>query len=154
EQRGRFVAALLAAATPGSRMRVVLGVRADAYGRCVEIPALAAALQDRTLLIGPMTAPQLREAITRPARTGGLMVEADLASTLVAESAGNPGVLPLISHALLQTWYRRRGNALTLAAYTAAGTVAGAVAKTAEEMYVSLSEAQRHVLRDLLLRMV
>lgn len=46
-ERTRFIAALLAAAqSPEVRAGVVLGVRADFYGRCAEHPDLVEALHD------------------------------------------------------------------------------------------------------------
>src|SRR5581483_863491 len=107
EQRSRFVAALLAAVhAPDSRARVVLGMRADAYPRCVELPGMAAALRDRCLPVGPMTAPGVWDAIVKPAQRAGLIVEVDLVATFVAEAAASPGALPFVSHALLECWQR------------------------------------------------
>ena len=47
-------------------------------------------------------------------------------------SAGEPGALPLLSHALYETWARRDGRILTLDGYREAGGVHGAIARTAE----------------------
>jgi energy-coupling factor transporter ATP-binding protein EcfA2 len=70
-ERAAFVAALTTAATePDSRVRVVLGVRADFYGHCGEYPELVEALRDGQVLVGAMTADELREAITGPAEGG------------------------------------------------------------------------------------
>ena len=44
----------------------------------------------------------------------------------------------MLSHALLETWKRREGNTLTVAAYTASGGIRGAVAQSAERVYVSI----------------
>ncbi|MFI9344006.1 hypothetical protein ACIG0D_22480 [Streptomyces sp. NPDC052773] len=62
--------------------------------------------------------------------------------------------LPLLSDALLETWHRRRGNALTLAGFQAAGGLEGGLAQTAEAFYVGLSETQQHLTRRLLTRLV
>src|SRR4051812_13005822 len=60
-----FIEALVhAATTERSRVRVVLGVRADFFGHCGSIPALRDALRDRTVLVGAMTPDELREAVT------------------------------------------------------------------------------------------
>lgn len=66
-ERNAFVDRLLTATGPGSRLRVVVAVRADFLGRCAEHPGLTAALQDATLLAGPMSREELREAVVRPA---------------------------------------------------------------------------------------
>ncbi|WP_221334863.1 hypothetical protein [Streptomyces sp. EAS-AB2608] len=154
-EREAFVASLLhAAQTPDSRCRVVLAVRSDFYTHCTRLPGLVAALADAHVPVGPMTTDELRAAIVRPAARAGLTVEGALLATLVADAHGRPGALPLLSHALLETWHRRRGNALTLAGFQAAGGFEGALAQTAEAFHAGLSETQRHLTRRLFLRLV
>ena len=48
---------------------------------------------------------------------------------------GEPGALPLLSHALRETWKRREGRTLTVAGYRATGGIRGAVAQSAERLY-------------------
>ena len=153
-ERRRFLNALLAARVPESRLRVLIAVRADFYARCAEHSALTEALRDAQLLIGPMTAAQLRDVIVRPATAAGLTVERALTARLVAEAEHEPGGLPLLSHALLETWRRRRGKILTLRAYQAAGGLHGALAHTAEDAYEDLSAEQRPIARRILLRLI
>jgi hypothetical protein len=109
-ERTAFVAALLGSVADGGRTRVILGIRADFYGRCADYPALVTALRDRQVLIGPMSSDELRDAIVEPASAEGLRVEPALVATVLADIAGRPGALPLLSHALLETWRRRRGR--------------------------------------------
>ncbi|UTP36805.1 eIF2A-related protein [Streptomyces rapamycinicus] len=152
--RAAFLECLLAAREPGSRLRVVLALRADFFARCTENHALAAALNDATLLVGPMTTQQLRMAIVRPAQARGLNVERDLTAHILDEVTDEPGALPLMSHALLETWRRRRGHILTLQAYEAAGGLRGAIARTAEDAYHQLTPAQATLARRILLRLI
>ncbi|MDX3522564.1 hypothetical protein [Streptomyces scabiei] len=164
--RRMFVQLLGAACTPGEAggvapMAVVLGVRADFYEQCLGYPELADALQHRHMVLGPLTAAELREAVTGPARAVGLELEPGLAELIVREvSADGPrgahdaGVLPLLSHALLVTWQRRKAGRLTLAGYRAAGGIQGAVAATAEQAWSGLDPAARTAARLLLLRLV
>ncbi|GGP71857.1 nSTAND1 domain-containing NTPase [Saccharothrix coeruleofusca] len=147
-RRAAFVEALLAAP-----FRVVLGVRADFYGHCGQHPALVDALADGQLLLGPMGPEELRQAIMRPAVKASCTVETALVSRLVADATGQAGVLPLLSHALLETWRRRRGTTLTLAGYEAAGGVQHAIAQTAERTYTSLEKQQRVLARQVFLRL-
>ncbi|MET9762190.1 helix-turn-helix domain-containing protein [Streptomyces sp. NPDC006372] len=153
-ERAGFLARLLAAAEPASRLRVVLGVRADFYGRCAEHRELADALREANLLVGPMSPAELREAVVRPAQSAGLIVERELTARLVEEVDGEPGGLPLLSHALHETWRRRRGRALTMEAYEAAGGVHGAIAQTAEEIYTRLASNHAELARLILLRLI
>ncbi|MEU3843178.1 AAA family ATPase [Streptomyces sp. NPDC028635] len=140
---------------------VVLGIRADFYERCLAHPELADALQHRHMVLGPLTSAELRDAVTGPAKAVGLELEAGLAELIVREvGADGPrgthdaGVLPLLSHALLATWQRRKGGRLTLAGYRAAGGIQGAVAATAERAWAELDPAARAAARLLLLRLV
>ncbi|WP_405445151.1 hypothetical protein OG350_03025 [Streptomyces achromogenes] len=153
-ERARFIDALLAAREPGSRLRVVLGVRADFYGRCLEHPELARVLRDAAVPVPVMGREELREAVVKPAMARGLTVERALTAQLVEEVAGEPGGLPLLSHALLETWRRRSGRTLTLRAYEAAGGVRGAIAQTAEDLYAGLSDSQADLVRRVLLRLI
>ena len=50
-------------------------------------------------------------------------------------SRDDPGALPLLSHALVETWQRREGDTLTVDGYRATGGIRGAVAQSAEQLY-------------------
>ncbi|MFJ4878450.1 hypothetical protein ACIP93_25040 [Streptomyces sp. NPDC088745] len=154
QERAAFISALVTATgAPNSRCRAVLGVRADFYAHCTHHAELLTALAASQVPLGPMTSEQLRQAIVQPAARAGLSVEGALVAALVAECHGKHGTLPLLSHALLETWRRRRGNALTLAGYRAAGGMEGALARTAETFYTSLTPAQQRSARQLFLRL-
>ncbi|MET7692687.1 WD40 repeat domain-containing protein [Streptomyces sp. NPDC005483] len=164
--RRTFVQLLHAACTPAgpdaqAPALVLLGIRADFYERCLDHPELADALQHRHMVLGSLTGGELREAVTGPARAVGLELEPGLVELIVREvSADGPrgahdaGVLPLLSHALLATWQRRKAGRLTVAGYRAAGGIQGAVAATAERAWSGLDPAARTAARLLLLRLV
>ncbi|MFD7667820.1 hypothetical protein [Streptomyces sp. NPDC059788] len=154
DERNAFIGRVLTAHDPASRLRVVLGVRADFYGRCLAHRELADVIREASLPIGPMAPAELREAIVKPATAEGLIVERALTARLIEEMAEEPGSLPLLSHVLLETWRRRRGRTLTLQAYEAAGGVHGAVAQTAEDLYGRLSAQQAATVRRMLLRLI
>ncbi|WP_385880295.1 NACHT and WD repeat domain-containing protein [Umezawaea endophytica] len=166
-----FVQALHAACTPTvpggtPPVLVVLGVRADFYGRCLAYPELADALQNRQMVLGPMTSAELREAVSRPAKAAGLQLEPGLVELMLrdlgvrggrpqgGQGAYDAGALPLLSHALLATWQRRQGGKLTISGYRAAGGIQGAVAATAERAWADLAPAAQRAARPLLLRLV
>jgi len=154
-QRACFVRALLGAVTvPGARTRVVLGVRADFYAQCAGWPLLVSAFQDNQVLVGPLGADELREVIVRPAETSGLSVERALVTALVADAGSEPGALPLLSHALLETWRRCPTGRLTLAAYQAVGGVRHAIAMTAEAIYESCDAVAQRLVRQIFLRLI
>ncbi|SFR29175.1 WD40 repeat [Lentzea waywayandensis] len=148
-ERDAFVAALLACDA-----KVVIGCRIDFLDRCAVIPALVTALRDAQVLVGPMTPEELRRVVVEPATCAGLKVEPDMVSAAVIDAHGQPGALPLLSHALLETWRRRENNRLTLAGYQASGGVSGAIAATAEQAFTELGSADQAAARSLLLRLV
>ncbi|GIM80749.1 nSTAND1 domain-containing NTPase [Actinoplanes auranticolor] len=136
------------------RMRVVIGVRADFYPRCAESALLARLLAGANVPVGPLALDELREVVTEPARRAGLSVERALVTKIVADAEGQPGALPLVSHALLETWRQRRGEVLTVAGYEAAGGMSGAIAQTAESVYQGLDERDRETVQQVLARLV
>ncbi|WJV51001.1 nSTAND1 domain-containing NTPase [Streptomyces flavofungini] len=154
QERAAFVDGLLAARSPGTRLRVVLGVRADFYGRCAEHRPLADVLSEASLLVTAMSAAELREAVVKPAQVSGLIVERELTARLVREAGSEPGALPLLSHALRETWRRRRGRTLTLQGYEDTGGVHGAIARTAEDVHARLSDGRKELARLILLRLI
>jgi WD40 repeat protein len=128
---------------------VVLSVRADFYTHCLTHPALAEALQQRQMLLRPMTVAEMREAINRPAKEVGLVLEPGLVELVLHEagvSAGRAspadstaaGILPLLSHALQATWQRRTAGRLTVSGYRRTGGIAGAIETTAERAWAEL----------------
>ncbi|RKM92036.1 hypothetical protein SFRA_026745 [Streptomyces xinghaiensis] len=154
-EREGFIASLVhAAQVPDSRTRVAIAVRSDFYTHCTRLAGLVDALPHAHRPVGPMTAEELRAAIVQPAARCRLTVESALLTTLTADAHGRPGALPLLSHALLETWRRRRGNALTLAGYRAAGGFEGALTQTAEEFHRALSDSRQRAARRLFLRLV
>jgi WD40 repeat protein len=155
DERAAFISTLLTAtAEPNSRTRLVIGMRADFYPRCADHPLLAQALSDAQVLVGPMSVDELHRAVTRPAAVAHCAVESALLARIVADAHGHPNALPLISHALRETWRRRRGNTMTLTGYEAAGGMQHALARTAEAFYEELDEDLRELARGILLRLV
>ncbi|MGZ4483560.1 MAG: nSTAND1 domain-containing NTPase [Nocardioidaceae bacterium] len=164
DQRRAFIAALHAAATArhGPEQTpaavLVLGMRADFEARCADYPQLAGPVQDR-YLVTAMTGRQLRMAITEPAKKAGSTVDDDLTELLLSEVRnGRPGtfgagVLPLLSHALNQSWQQRTGPAVTLADYERTGGIEGAVAASAQRAYDGLTPAQQVAARQVFTRL-
>jgi len=163
-QRRAFITALHAAATAGHgpdqtpAALVVLGMRADFEARCADYPQLAGPVQDR-YLVTAMTGRQLRMAIIEPAKKAGSKVDDDLTDLLLTEMRnGQPGtfgagVLPLLSHALDQTWRSRTGETLTLADYERTGGIEGAVAGSAQRVYDGLTPGGQTAARQVFLRL-
>jgi DNA-binding SARP family transcriptional activator/energy-coupling factor transporter ATP-binding protein EcfA2 len=152
--RDRFLRALVdAVSQDNSPLAVVVAMRADYYGACAEHVELARLLGQSQVLVTAMTEAELRRAVLEPARRAGLAVEEALVEAVCADALSEPGGLPLVSTALLQTWIRRSGHTLTLAGFAEAGGVRGAVARLAEGVYHSFDPAGRAVVRRIFLRL-
>ena len=153
-ERRCFIEALLETAVGGRHTLAILAVRADFYGRCAAYPALADLLQDSHALVGPMGEAELRLVIERSATWAGMAVEPGLDEVIVRDVADEPGALPLLSHALLETWKRREGRTLTLAGYTDSGGVREAITRTADSVFgQQLDPRQRGIARSIFLRL-
>jgi WD40 repeat protein/DNA-binding SARP family transcriptional activator len=153
-ERHAFLDVLVEAGTdPGAVTAVVVALRGDFYGHCGEHPAFAAMISSATVLLGQMRPEELRAAIEGPARRAGLRVEPGLVDLVLDDVAHEPGALPLMSHALRETWRRRDGHTLSVVGYRAAGGVRGAIAHSAETLYGSLAPAQQAIVRSIFVRL-
>ena len=83
----------------------------------------------------------------QPAQLAGLRLEHGLVELLVRDCEGEPGGLPLLSHALVETWRRRDGVTLTVEGYRGSGGIRGAVARSADRLYDGLAADERATLR-------
>jgi WD40 repeat protein len=166
--RRSFIHALTTLASgseAGPTVLVLLGVRADFFGPCTTYPDLAPALE-RAVVVAAMTAAQSREAIEHPAQAVGLRVEPGLVELLLADlgadrdsvdnvdGAYEPGRLPLLAHALRETWRNRSDDTLTVAAYQGTGGIRVALATTADRVLSRFDQNGHEVARQLLLRLV
>ena len=139
--------------TRGARVRVVMALRGDYYGHAAAHEDLALLVSESQVLVGPLTDAELRAIVEKPARRAGLQVEPGLAQAVIDDAAREPGALPLVSTALLETWQRRRGTSLTLAGYAESGGVRGAIAHLAEAAHGELPDEEKLAARRLLLRL-
>ncbi len=133
---------------------VIATLRADYLGSLGVSPRLARLAEQGLLLLTPLTDEELREAIEGPAHLVGLVLEPGLVDLLVRDVQGAPGGLPLLSHALVETWAHRERTVMTVEGYRATGGIHSAVAITAERLYESLAPEDREVLRSVLQRLV
>jgi WD40 repeat protein/energy-coupling factor transporter ATP-binding protein EcfA2 len=153
ERRWFFGNLLNAATTPNGRCIVVFTMRADFYPRCAAYPELAALISARQELVGPLDEDGLRSVIVEPAWKAGLQFEDGLVATILDDISRQPGALPLLQHALLELWERRRGTLLTLEGYRASGGVSGAIANRADTIFDHLESGEQRLARRLMLRL-
>ncbi len=151
-ERTAFIENLLALAEDDAA-RVVITLRADFYHHCAEYEGLRNALKSHQEYIGAMTVDELRQAITTPAEKNDWNFQPGLVDLILQDVGTEPGALPLLSHALLETWKRRQGCTLTLAGYADAGGVKKAIAQTAESVYDRLTPGEQAIARGIFLRL-
>ncbi|HEX3979141.1 MAG TPA: protein kinase, partial [Solirubrobacteraceae bacterium] len=147
-RRQAFIDGLLALHCP-----VAIGVRADMYGKLGGHPAMARAVAGNQVLMGAMTDAELERAVKEPARLAGLRLETGLVELALRDVAGEPGELPLLSHALRATWELRDGRTLTVEGYRRSGGVAAALAHTADSVFGSFPPERRETVRNMFLRL-
>jgi WD40 repeat protein/class 3 adenylate cyclase len=163
-EREAFIDNLLTTITPSSlpvkeemkrkgNITLILTLRADFYAHLAQYPELRDAVAQQQEYIGPMTSEELRRAIEEPARRGHWEFEPGLVDLILRDVGNEPGALPLLSHALLETWKRRAGHRLTLKGYADSGGVRGAIAYTAETVYQQLSPKEQSITRNIFLRL-
>jgi DNA-binding SARP family transcriptional activator/WD40 repeat protein len=133
---------------------VVITVRSDHLGGLGADAAFSRLVEQGLHLLTPLAGDMLGEAIETPAAVAGLRLEPGLVDVLVRDCEGEPGALPLLSHALTETWRRRDGHVLTVEGYRASGGIRGAVARSADRLYNSLPSEQRAMMCSVLLRLV
>jgi hypothetical protein len=148
-----FVENLTTAAGPSGPALAVIALRADFYAHCGAYPSLRAALERQQIYIGRMSREELARAIEGPAAQGAWAFEPGLVGLLLEEIGEEPGSLPLLSHALLETWRRRQGRTMTFAGYYAAGGVRGAIARTADRTLEGFDPGEREIVRRIFTRL-
>jgi hypothetical protein len=114
QERARFLENLrYAAGIPDGPCVVILTLRADFYPRCAAYPELSTRIATQQYLVSPLGDDELHSAVVEPAWRVGLQFEDGLVETILNDVARQPGSLPLLEHALLELWERRRGILMT-----------------------------------------
>ncbi|HSB02249.1 MAG TPA: hypothetical protein VLE49_16485 [Anaerolineales bacterium] len=156
EERRAFIENLLHAVDPADPqpVTVLLTLRADFYSQLAFHDHLRELVSQNQEFIGAMSRAELTRVILQPAALGNWKVQEGLVEVILDDLGSEPGALPLLSHALLETWKRRRGRVLTVSGYTAAGGVRGAIAQTAETVFRQrLSIEQQPIARMIFIKL-
>ena len=155
DERRAFIGVLVDEAwIPERRAVILLALRADFFARLAPYVELSDLVGQNNVLLGPMSASELRRAIEGPRRAQASSSNRRLWTRSWTRLRERPGGLPLLSTALLDLWRERDDSSLTLAAYARLGGVQGAVGRHAEAAFRSLAEDERDVARSILLRLV
>ncbi|NVB83771.1 MAG: serine/threonine-protein kinase PknK [Kofleriaceae bacterium] len=155
DERRRFAETLAAAADgPSAPVRVVATLRDDFATVIESQDALRGKFDVFVLATPPPEA--LRRIVIEPARRANVSVDPRVVDDMVAEVAGRPASLPLLSFTASQLWQARDRvkREITHDAYLELGGVAGALATYADHIYSSLARRDQDTVRDLFARLV
>jgi len=153
EERNIFIEHLLRACIE-SPLSVVLTLRGDFFGYALDYRPLADQLQGAIVNIGPMTAEELKQAVTEPAQTVGLIFESGLVNRILQDVQKEPGNLPLLEFVLMRLWEVREGENLLHKDYENIGGLQGSVASRAEDVYCKFSSHEREITQSIFLQLV
>jgi tetratricopeptide (TPR) repeat protein len=132
---------------------VVLTMRSDFIGDCMEFPGLPEAVNTGQYLVPRMTRDELRSAITGPVAVGGGEIAPRLVLRLLNDLGDDQDQLPVLQHALMRTWEHwqqnsQPGEPMDVANYEAVGTLREALSLHAEEAYRETCAGLRPVLAE------
>jgi tetratricopeptide (TPR) repeat protein len=156
EERQAFIDNLLNAVQQEDQqsVTVLLTLRADFYAQVAAFDGLREAVSQHQEFIGAMSRTELLRAIVQPLAQDHWKIQEGLVEVMLDDVGYEPGALPLLSHAMLETWKRRRGRTLTLSGYTEAGGVRGAIAFTAETVFCQrLTKEQQPIAQMIFIRL-
>ncbi|NEO33949.1 MAG: hypothetical protein F6K36_26745 [Symploca sp. SIO3C6] len=153
-ERQQFIRCLLGALEQvQDRLCLIIAMRADFFGKCVEqeYGGLVDKIMDSLIPVKPMTQEELRRAITLPAQRVNLHIEPELVMQMLQDVVSSPGSLPLLQYTLTELWKLRTDNSLNLAAYTQLGGIIGTLNRRATEVYEEFERQQQEAAKRIFL---
>ena len=123
-------------------------------GQALAHRPFADALQEGSLLLGPMNRAELQAAVEKPAELQGAAFETGLIPRILDDVGEEPGNLPLLEFALSLLWERLDQGWLTHDAYDEIGRVDGALARYAEEVYEALTPEHQQTAQRIFIQLV
>ena len=119
---------------------VVITMRSDFIGDCMEYPGLPEVLNASQYLVPRMARDELRAAIEGPVAVAGARIAPRLVLRLLNDLGNDQDRLPVLQHALMRTWEHwaarhEPGAAIDIVDYEAVGTLRDALSRHAEEAF-------------------
>ncbi|MBW4536998.1 MAG: caspase family protein [Pleurocapsa minor HA4230-MV1] len=154
DEREKFFQCIFGAlATTENKLCLILAMRVDFLGKCLEkhYSGLGKKIQENLITVTAMSEGQLREAIIKPADRVNLIVEEELVEEILRDVKGSPGILPLLQYTLTEIWKWKTDNCLKLTTYTKLGRIAGTLNKRATEVYNSFNEEEKETAKYIFL---
>jgi tetratricopeptide (TPR) repeat protein/energy-coupling factor transporter ATP-binding protein EcfA2 len=136
---------------------IVVTMRSDFIGDCMEYPGLPEALNNSQYLVPRMTRDELRSAITGPVAVAGAQIATRLVQRLLNDMGSDQDQLPVLQHALMRTWDhwssapQPRGP-IDLDDYEGVGGLRDALSRHAEEAFADASPGRQRQLVERMFR--
>jgi hypothetical protein len=154
EQR-RFLHELVAmVSAPQPSVRVVLTLTADFYERPLLDPEFGPVFTAGVVNAHAMTAAELESAVVGPARRVGAAVAPGLLAELVADTAAQPGGLPLLQYALTELFELSDGRQMADDEYDTIGGLRGLLSRSSEALYPTMDVQHQQATLQVFLRLI
>jgi len=129
---------------------LMLSIRADFLDYCSAYRELTEHLNQSKYLLPQMNRSDLKDAILEPFSLAGASVESGLEEYFLNDMEEVESPLPLLQHALKQTWnhWKRRGNRkfkVSFEDYKASGALRTSLSRDLENVYQSLEFYQKEI---------
>jgi len=129
---------------------LMLSIRADFLDYCSNYRELTELLNKSKYLLPQMSQSDVKEAIMEPFRLAGASVESGFEEYLLNDMEEVEYSLPLLQHALKQTWnhWKSRGNtnmSVSLEDYQSTGAIRNGLSRDLESLYMSLEFYQKEI---------
>lgn len=156
-QQKEFVCALKGL-TDTENCALLIAMRADFYPQLMNCDFWPVDPSQR-FEIAPLRGAALHQAIEQPALDAGIYIEAALIERLLADAAGEPGVLPHMQETMVVLWEGMKRRLLSLDMYARLGDqersgLAVAVARKADAAFAALTPDQQDIARRVLVNLV
>jgi conflict system STAND superfamily ATPase len=155
EEVKAFLKLLLAAASSNDiPFYLVLTMRMEWLSECATYVGLAEAINEGIYLVPQMSRRQFQQVILDPIETANAMITTTLLDRMLNDLGGRSDQLPVLQHALMRLWERKRpGEPIDIADYEAVGTCSNCLSNHAEEVFAELNVQQKKV-AELLFRSI
>lgn len=104
-----FLQAMLSCASGrDSRIHLIITMRTEYLAQCASYASLAESINEGIYLVPEMSRDQMSQAIVGPIRKVSAEITAPLLDRLLNDAAGQPDALPVLQHALMRMWSKKR----------------------------------------------
>ena len=150
EQNSAFVKLLLEASkNPELPIYVIITMRSDYIGDCVQFRDLPETINNSQFLVPKMTRSQISEAVLGPSLVAGHGFDESFVQYLLNNISENPDHLPILQHALMRTWDKWQKNKFKnqcIKHFKEIGGLELALSRHADEAYKSLDSDEGRII--------